>query len=60
MEACPPTSPVPKIVKTVDEDDIFYLAEEGGTFITLPRLGLGGSYAVFSDGSYALDWSPKF
>lgn len=59
MEACPPKSSRPHSANIADVDDIFDLGEGEATFVCLPRLGLGGTYAVFSDGSYAYDWSPK-
>jgi hypothetical protein len=43
------------------EDDFFALAEEGTTFVLLPRLGigLGTTHTVFADGSYVTDWMPR-
>lgn len=40
-------------------DDIFDLTEGSGTFVVLPRLGLGEGYVVFSDGSYVRGWMPR-
>ncbi len=47
-------------LKAAECDDFFEMPEEGTTFVLLPRLGigLGESIAVFSDGSYVVNWSP--